>query len=117
MLAGIEDQKYPLVAQIGDEVGRRIVALNRQPQHGGDRRAHKRGIAQHAKIDEEYGTSEGLDQMMSDRYRDRGLADAADADNADETGGGQLGRELEDVVAAPDHAHQSAGQISVRKAG
>ena len=35
------------------------------------------GIAQHAKIDEEHDAGEGLDQMMSDRHRNRGFADAA----------------------------------------
>ena len=104
MLAGIEDQENPLVAQIGDQAGRCIVGLNRQPQHGGHGRGHQVGIAQHAEIDEEHGAGEGLDQVMSDRHRNRGLADAARADDRDEARSGQLGRQPENVVVAPDHA-------------
>ena len=40
------------------------------------------GIAQHSEIDEEHGAGKGLDQMMSNRNRDRGFADAADAHDA-----------------------------------
>ena len=83
MLAGIEDQENPLVPQIGDQVGRRVVGLNRQAQHGGDGRGHQVGIAQHSKIDEQHGAREGLDQVMSDRYRNRGFADAARTDDRD----------------------------------
>ena len=75
------------------------------------------GIAQHAEIDEEHGAGEGLEQVMSDRDRDRGLADAAGADDGDEARGGQLRRQLENVVVATDHPGQAAGQVGVRKAG
>ena len=55
--------------------------------------------------------------MMADGDGDGSLADAADADDAHETGGGQLSGELEDVLVAPNHAGQSAGQAGVRKTG
>ena len=104
MLASVEDQKHSLVAQIGDQAGRRVVALNRQPQHGGDRRGDQSRIAQHAEINEQHGARKGIDQMMSDRDGDRGFADAANAHDADKPGGGQSSRELENVIVAPDHS-------------
>ena len=107
MLAGIEDQKNSLVPQIGDQAWRGVVGLNRQPQHGGERRGDQGGIAQHAKIDEQHGAGEGLDQMMSDRDRDRGFANAANADDGDKARSGQLSRELENVIVAPDHSRSS----------
>ena len=117
MFAGVEDQKNSLVAQIRDQTGRRIVGLNRQPQHGGHGRGHQVGIAQHSKIDEQHGAGEGLDQVMSDRYRDRGFADAASADDRDKARSGQLSRKPENVIVAPDHSRQAAGQVGVRKTG
>ena len=117
MLAGIEDQKNSLVAQIGDQIGRRIVRLNRQPQHGGDGRRHQVGIAEHSEIDEQHGARESLDQVMSDRDRNRGLADAAGADDGDKARSVQLSRQLENVVIPADHSAQAAGKIGVRKIG
>ena len=94
MLAGVEDQQNPLVPQIGNQAGRRVVGLHRQPQHGGDRRGHQLGIAQHAEIDEQHGAGEGLASVMSDRDRDRGLADAARAHDRDKARSGQPARQL-----------------------
>jgi hypothetical protein len=55
--------------------------------------------------------------MMSDRYRNRGLADAAGADNGDEARSVQLSRQPEYVVIPADHSAQAAGKIRVRKNG
>ena len=55
--------------------------------------------------------------MMPDRDRDRGLADAAGADDGDKARSGQLSRQREDVVVPADHPAQAAGQIGVRKIG
>ena len=77
--------------------------------------AHQVGIAQHPEIDEQHGAREGLDQMMSDRDRDRGLADAAGADDGDKARRGQLSRQPENVVVPADHPAQAAGQIGVRE--
>ena len=103
MLASIEDQKNSLVAQIGDQIGRRIVRLNRQSKHGGDGGRHQVGIAEHSEIDEQHSARESFDQVMPDRYRDRGFADAAGADDGDKARSVQLRRELENVVVPADH--------------
>ena len=116
MFAGIEDQKNPLVPQISDQAGRCIVGLNRQPQHGGHSCGHQIGIAQHAKIDEEHGAGEGLDQIMSNRYRNRGFADAAGADDRDKACGGQLRREHENVIGrARPFAIKRLGRLACGK--
>ena len=94
MLASIEDQQNALVAQICDQIGRRIVRLDRQAEHRGDRRRHQVGIAEHAEIDEQHRAGESFDQMMSDRYRHRGLADAAGADDGDEARSVELRRQF-----------------------
>ena len=75
------------------------------------------GIAQHAEIDEQHGARERLEQLMPDRHRNRGLADAPGADDGDKARGGQLSRQPEKVVVAPDHARQAARQIGVWKTG
>ena len=115
MLAGIEDQKDPLVAQPGHQVRPRIGRADRQPQHGGDGRGHQLGIAQHSEVDEERGSPEGLAETMGHRHRDRGLADTAGADDGHEVRGGQLGRQCGDVLVAADHPAEAVGKIGVRE--
>jgi hypothetical protein len=53
--------------------------------------------------------------MMSDSYRDRGLANATGADDCDKARGIQPSRQLENVIVASDHSDQAAGQVGVRK--
>ena len=53
--------------------------------------------------------------MMSDRDRNRGLANATGADDRDKARGVQPGRQLENVIVASDHSGQAAGQVGVRK--
>ncbi len=115
VLAGVEHQKNPLVAQIGDQVGSCVVGLHRQAEHGGYSRGHQFGIAQHSKIDEQHGARESFGQVMSDRDRNGGLAHAARAHDRDKASGGQLSRQSEHVVVASDHSHRATGQVAVRK--
>ncbi len=117
MLAGVENEEDPLVAQIGDQIGHPIVRLDRQAQHRGHGRRHQAGIAEHSQIDEQHGAREGFDQVMPDRDRNGGLADAAGADDRDEARRVELGRQLEDVVVAAEHAAQAAGKVRVWKTG
>ena len=74
-------------------------------------------IAQHSKIDEKHGAREGLDQVMPNRDRNSGFADAPGADDGDKARCGQLSRQPEKVVVAPDHSHQATRQIGVWKTG
>ncbi len=52
---------------------------------------------------------------MSDRDRNRGLANATGADDCDKARGVQPSRQLENVIVASDHSDQAAGQVGVRK--
>ena len=54
---------------------------------------------------------------MCNGYRNRRLADAASANDGDETRRGQAGRQLENVVIAADHSAQAAGKIGVWEIG
>ena len=81
MLARVENEKNAPISQIGDEARRRIVRLDRQSQQRGHRRSDQRWIAQHSKINEQYGPGKGIQQVMSDRDGDCRLADATDAHN------------------------------------
>ena len=58
MLAGIENEKNALVAQIGDHARYRVVRLNRQPKHRGNSGGCELWIAQHSKIDKKDRTRE-----------------------------------------------------------
>ena len=78
---------------------------------------HQARIADHSQIDEQHSARESFDQVMPDRYRDGGFADAAGADDGDEPRSIQLGRELENIVIPADHPAQAAGKIRVRKIG
>ena len=104
MFARIENQQNSPVAQVGDQIRRRVARLSRQSQHGGDGGRHQIGIAEHSKVDEEHSPRESADQVTPDRHCDRRLADAAGADDGDEAGGVQLGRHLENVVIPTDHS-------------
>ena len=117
VFAGVEDQKNSLVPQKYNQARPRIVGLDRQPQHGGDAGGHQLGITQHSKIDEQHGAREGFGQVMSNGHRNRGLADAAGADDGDKARRGQLRRQLENVVIPADHSAQAVGKIGVRKIG
>ena len=84
MLAGVEDQKDSLVPEVGDQAGCGVVGVHHQPQLRGHGRGHQAGIAQHAEVDKDRSTRERGRQVVPDRHRDRGLADAAGADDGDE---------------------------------
>ena len=114
MLAGVEHQKHPLVLQMRDQARRCIVGADRQPQHGCDRRDRQIGCDERAEVEEEHGATEGLDQIVRDGDRDGGLADAAGADDRDEALRREQILDRADVVGAPDHAGQAAGQVRVR---
>ncbi len=92
MFAGIEDQQNSLIAEICNQAGRGVFGPNRKPHHGGDSRGHQAGIAQHPEIGEKNGARECLDQVMSNRHRNRGFADAARARDCDKARGSQLSR-------------------------
>jgi hypothetical protein len=85
MLAGVQDQQYPPIAQISDQIWCSIVGPHGQSQHRGDDRRHQIGIAHHAEVDEEHGAGKGPHQLMSDSDRKGRLADAPGADDRDKT--------------------------------
>ena len=62
------------------------------------------GSLEHSEVDEQQSARESVDQVMPDRYRDRGFADAAGADDGDKARSVQLSRQLENVVVPADHS-------------
>ena len=55
--------------------------------------------------------------MMSNRDRNRGFADAANANEGDKARSVQFSRDPENVVGAPDHSDQAGRQVGLRKTG
>jgi hypothetical protein len=110
VLAVVEDQQDRLVAQVGDEVRRRVVGLDRQAEDRGQRGRGESRIGERAEIDEENLAREGLDQVVGDGDGDRGLADATGAGDRDEALRREVHRERPRPFDAPDHAQQPAGQ-------
>src|SRR5271167_1336226 len=55
--------------------------------------------------------------MMSNRDRNRGFADATNANKGDKARSGQFSRDPENVVGAPDHSDQAGRQVGLRKTG
>ena len=89
VLAGVEDQQHPLVAQVGDQARRGIVRPNRQSKQGSDRGRGQGRVAQRTEIDEHHRARERIGQIVSSK---RGLANPAGADDRDEAGRKQLTR-------------------------
>ena len=107
MLAIVQHQQHSLVVQMREQGRHRIVGLGRQSEHQQQRGDHEIGIAERGEINEVCGLSECREQIMRDRHRDGGLADAARADDRDEAGCDELVRYGGDRVGASDHPLQS----------
>ncbi|MGY4299652.1 hypothetical protein ACVWXN_007747 [Bradyrhizobium sp. i1.4.4] len=114
MLAIIQDQQHPLVAEMREQCRQRIVGLRRQAQHQQDRGDHEIGIAERGEVDEMRGIGESLEQVVRDRHRNGGLADAARADDRDEVRADELVGDGGDRIVAPDHPLQPVRQLDGR---
>jgi len=103
MLAGIEDQKNALVPEICGQAWGYVIGLDGKSKHGGYGCGHQAWIAQHTEIDKEHGACKGLDELMSNGYRNCGLTNSAGAGDRDKAGRVQPNRHLENVIVAADH--------------
>lgn len=107
VLAIVEDQQHLLVPEMREQRRQGIVGLRRQAQHQQDRGDHEIGIAERGKVDEMRGVGESLEQVVRDRHRNGGLADAARADDRDEARADELVGDGGDRIVAADHALQA----------
>jgi hypothetical protein len=82
VLAVVEHQQHPLVLQTGDQAGQRIFGADFETEHGSQRARHKARVAERRQIDQPDAMLTGGDQRLGHGDGDRGLADAAGPDNA-----------------------------------
>ncbi|MCS3980220.1 hypothetical protein M2191_004903 [Bradyrhizobium japonicum] len=119
MFAGIEDEQYPLVSEIGDDAGRRVAGLHRQSEKGGDDRTDQCRIADHAEIDKEDRPIETLHQPVSDGDCERRLANAAGPYDRQKACRLQSRRDFLDFDLAIDHrkADRQIGLLKGQRGG
>lgn len=115
MLAIVEDQQHPLVPDMREQRGQGIVGLGRQAKHQQDRGDHEIGIAECGKVHEVRGIGECLEQLVGDRHRDGGLADAAWSGDRDEARVEELVGDGGHLLVASDHPLQPVRQLDRRQ--
>ena len=89
--------------------GYRVVGIDGQAKRRGNRSGNEPRLRQRAKIDEADLALEARKLTMRHGKCDRGLADAAGADDGDEPMQGQLGRDLLDGIVSANHLREWGG--------
>ena len=110
MFATVEDQQGRAGLQKRQESRRRILRADGQSERRSDGGRDMTGIPQRTEVDEEDAPAEILRTAMPDRDGDRGLADAARADDGHEAIERKSVRDLLDDVFPADHPGEFSGQ-------
>src|ERR1700716_1074429 len=111
MLAVVEHQEHPLIANKGEEILDRTVGIDREAQRRRDRAGDERRLIECPKIDEMNRAAKLTMLGMSDRYRYGRLADAARPDDRHEALAKQLFANRLDGFVASHHPQQASGQL------
>ena len=109
VFAAVEDQQHPAAAQERQQPRYRVVGIDGQAKGGGDRAGNepRRPSARQNRQSRPGPRSPQL--TMRDGECDRGLADAAGADDGDEPMQGEFGRDLLDGVVSANHLRERGG--------
>jgi hypothetical protein len=113
VLAGIQDQQHPLVAQVLDdrvELGPGFGAG--QSEAGRDGVRQQLGIVQPGQLDQARAIGELAGQLSRGAQRDTGLADAAGAGDRDQPGAAQQAAELGQLPLPSDEPGDLEGQLT-----
>ena len=110
MFATVEDKQHPPVAKEIDKTGCRIVGSDRKAERRSYRARHEMRIPQRAKIQKADTTGEFCKQLIANRKRNGGLADAAGSHDGNETLRHQLRRYFPDGLITPHHSSQTGRQ-------
>ena len=84
VLAIVEHEEDPPVANKGEQTNKRVLSLYREPECRRNRRRHELRIGQRSQIDEEDRVMKSINQRMGDRDCYGSFSDAARTDDADE---------------------------------
>ena len=81
MIAIVEEQEHALLPEVGDQSGKRIVAVDFQIERGCNLARHQARVIERRQIGEPYTVLIIRDQVLRDRQGERGLADTARSDD------------------------------------
>ncbi len=111
MLAVVEHQQDPLVAEERDQPGKRIVDRHRDLQRRRERRRQPLLIDDGSEVDEAHAVGERFEQFFGGGERKRGLADATRARDGDEAAQRHQSGQRGDGFGTADHRGQADGKI------
>ncbi|MET4826101.1 hypothetical protein ABH972_003690 [Bradyrhizobium ottawaense] len=115
VLTAVENEKQPPPAQEIDDAATRIVVMHDEAKRGGNRARYQRGILERTEFKEMDVALEPVVQVMRERDRNGGLADAAWPAQRDETIAEQARRQFGHDFVPPDHPVQAMRQRRRRR--